>query len=342
MKINISWRRDSQGYYSLRPAAGILAYLLIVSLTILVLPASNEARDWPTKPISIIVPWAVGGSTDLAARILATKISKILAIPIQVISKPGGSGIIGTLEAVKSVPDGYTLLMDSNGTSSIQYAWSENLPYKVEERTYIARATFNPLSLIVPASSPWNSVEDLVNAIRTDPASISYGVLGGTGVPDVDIAQFQAAMVAKGVDISKVRAVAYKGSGEVGPAIAGGHVSFTFSGPSSIISLISAGKIRALAVTSVRRYNDWPNVPTMTEVGFPSVNTLFWTGLSGPSGLPANIANTLDNALRESLNDPDVIAKLYKLGIAPFYQPGDAYRKFVFTEGETIKSLKLK
>ena len=118
------------------------------------LPANSGAKDWPTKTITLIVPWAAGGATDLTARVLAPKMSKILEVPIQVVNKPGGSGIIGTLEAVKAPPDGYTLLMDCNGTSSIQYAWVENLPYKPEERTYIARAISTLESCLSPPAPP--------------------------------------------------------------------------------------------------------------------------------------------------------------------------------------------
>ena len=341
MRIKMFRRKYNPGHNSLGPAVGIFAFLLICSLAILVLPATG-ANVWPTKSITIIVPWAAGASTDMTPRTLAPKMSTILGVPIQVVNKPGGSGIIGTLEAVKSPPDGYTLLSDCGGTSSIQEAWSGNLPYKVEERTYIARAILAPLVLIVPASSPWQTVDDLANAIRTNPSSISFGVIGGTGVPDVAIAQFRAALTAKGVDISKTRAVTYKGSGEVGPAIAGGHISYSFTTPSACQALISAGKIRALAITSAQRYKNLPNVSTTAETGFPSVDMVYWAGLAGPPGLPENIVKAVDNAVRESLRDPEVIANLDKIGLEPFYLPGEQFKRFVFDEGRSIKSLKIR
>jgi len=340
MKSKMFQRKFNQRTGSFRPTAGIFAFLLIVSLTILALPENSGAKDWPTKPITLIVPWPAGGGADRAARFLAPRLSKILEVSISVVNKPGASGIIGTLEAVKAPPDGYTLLLECNGGSSIQYAWAENLPYKVEERTYIARAVFTPMGLIVPASSPWKSVEDLVNAIRTNPSSISFGA--GAGAPDVPIAQFRAALMAKGIDVSKVRPVTFKGSGEIYPAVAGGHVSFSVASPGGVNALISAGKIRALAMTSSGRYKGWPDVPTMAEAGFPSVNGLFWAGLGGPPGLPANIVKILDNAVRESLSGPEVIDTLDKLDFYLFYLSGDQYRKFVLDEGKAIKALNLR
>ncbi len=342
MKTKMFRRKYHRLHKSHGPTVAIFAFLLIAFLVVSAPPVHSAAKEWPAKTITLIIPWPAGGGTDVAGRILAPKLSKTLGVPIQVVNKPGGSGIIGTLEAVKAPPDGYTLFIDCGGTSSIQYAWSENLPYKVEERAYIARATSSPRCLIVPASSPWKTVDDLVNAIRTNPGSISFALIGGTGVPDVVIAQFRGALIAKGVDLSKTRPITYKGTGEVVVAIAGGHASYSAAGPDSASALTDAGKIRVLGVTSAGRYRGWPNVPTMAETGFPSVDMVFWVGLGGPPGLPANIVKILDNAVRESFNDPEVVAKLDKLGIEPFYQSGDKYRKFVLDEGEAIKALKLR
>ena len=342
MKIKGFQRKFNQAADSFGLAVEVSAFFLIVSLTILFPPANSAAKDWPTKSITIIVPWTAGAGTDIAARTLAPKLSRILGVSVQVVNKPGGGGIIGTLEAVKSPPDGYTLLSEIAATSSIQHALAKDLPYKVEKRTYIARAISTPLALAVPASSPWKTVEDLVNAIRTDPSSISFGLVGGSGVPDMAIYQFRAAMVAKGVDVSKTRAVIYKGTGEVNPAIAGGHLSFTFASPSGVNAFISAGKIRVLGMSVPERYKGWPDVPTMAEAGYPTVNMVLWVGLSGPPGLPTNIVKTMDDAVRETLKDPDIAAKLDSMGIIPFYLSTDKFRRFVLDEGEAIKALKLK
>jgi tripartite-type tricarboxylate transporter receptor subunit TctC len=343
MRTTQRFRRDFIWRFGfLKLAAGVSLFLLLFSLTHLILPATGGAREWPTKPINLIVPWAPGGSTDLAARALAPKLSKILGVPVSVINKPGGSGIIGTLEAVKSPPDGYTLLADCGGTSSIQEAWVEKLPYKVEERTYIARAMYTPEGLIVPASAPWKTVEDLANAIRSNPTAIRWTLVGGTGVPDVCTAQFRAALTAKRVDISKTLMVTFKGTGEVLIALAGGHVDIGFCSPSTANALIGAGKIRALAIAGAERYKGWPNIPSTSEAGFPSVNQVFWAGLSGPPNLPANIAKTISDAVHDVVRDPDVIDKFDAIGFVPAYQHEAIFKKFVMDEAKTIKALNLK
>ncbi len=335
-------RRHDQGCNSLRTGVGILAFLLVASLALLALPATSGAKDWPTKAITLLVPWPPGGGTDLSARAITPKLSKLLEVPIQVVNKPGGSGIIGTLEAVKATPDGYTLLMDCNGSSSIQFAWLDNLPYKPEERTYIARAAYTLESLLVPASSPLKTVEDLVAALRTNPAGITFGNIGGTGAPDAALAMFLHVLKGKGVDLSKTRMVTYKGSGESITAVGGGHVSVVMAGMAGTQPLIAAGKIRVLAVTSPKRNKDWPNVPTFAELGYPSVNGMFWSSLGGPPGLPANIVKILEQAMKDTLADPETITKLDRVGFEPWFMPAEPLKKFVLEEAEALKAMKLK
>ena len=198
---------------------------------------------------------------------------------------------------------------------------------------------------MIPAGSPWKTMDDLVKAVQADPSSVTFGMIGGTGIPDVLVYQLKAALKAKGVDVSKTRMVTYKGGGELVPAVAGGHVNVAFVSPGEMVAMLSAGKIRVLAVTSPsgKRYKGWPDVPTMAEAGFPTVDTYFWVGLGGAPGLPANIVKTLDNAMklaiREAEQDPAVIESFDKLGLSTGYLSGDDYKKFVREEGERVKAV---
>ncbi len=344
MKMRKLRRQIYQGIGSSGMAAVTLGFL-VIALPILLSPVQSVAKDWPSKVISVIVPWPTGGATDLIARSLAPKLSKTLGVPVQTINKPGGAGIPGTFEAVSATPDGYTLLWDCGGSSSMQYAMSRDLPYKVFDRTFIARATSNPMAIIVPSSKPWKTMDEFVKAIQADPSSISFGMIGGTGVPDVLVYQFKAALKAKGVDVAATRMVTYKGGGELPPAVAGAHVSAAFISPSEVVALLGAGKLRVLAVTAPagKRYRGWPDVPTFAEVGLPTVDIYFWVGLSGAPGLPADVIKTMDNAVKEAVReadqDPAVVATFDKLGITAFYMAGDEYKKFVRDEGERVKAL---
>jgi tripartite-type tricarboxylate transporter receptor subunit TctC len=330
-------KREKNPFVSVK---GISFLLLIISC----LWSAPEigAKEYPVKAINLIVPWSAGASTDITARIMAPALSKVLGAPVSVIDKPGGSGTIGTLEAVKAAPDGYTILVDCGGTSSIQYAWAEKLPYNVEERVYMARAILSPMGLSVRGDAPWKTIDDLVADIRKNPSAFRWSLIGGTGVPDVLIAQLRAALMAKGVDLSKTRTVTYKGTGEVMIALGGGHVDIAFASPSATNSLWAAGKVRPLAISGKERYKGWPDIPSTAELGYPTVNLTYWAGYGAPPGLPPGIVKTWIDAVRATVKDPEVISKFESVGFVPAFLEGEDFKKFVLEEGKSIKGLKLK
>jgi tripartite-type tricarboxylate transporter receptor subunit TctC len=324
-------------------------FLLVggISILLLITPflwvaSEGWAKEYPTKPISIIVPWSAGASTDITVRTMAPKLSKVLGAPITVINKPGGSGTIGTLEVVKAAPDGYTILADCGGTSSIQYAWAEKLPYNIEERTYMARAIFSPMGLSVRGDAPWKTLPAMIDDIRKNPSSFRWSIIGGTGVPDVLIAQLRAALIAKGVDLSKTKTVTYKGTGEVMIALGGSHVDIAFASPSATNALWAAGKVRPLAVAGTERYKGWPDIQCTAELGFPMVNLTYWAGYCAPPALPQNIVKIWIDAVKATVTDPETIAKFDRVGFVPAFLAGDDFKKFVINEGKAIKELKLR
>jgi tripartite-type tricarboxylate transporter receptor subunit TctC len=322
------------------PIKGISFLLLIIPC--LWMAPEIWAKEYPVKPINLIVPWSAGASTDITARIMAPALSKVMGAPVAVIDKPGGSGTIGTLEAVKAAPDGYTILVDCGGTSSIQYAWAEKLPYNVEERVYMARAILSPMGLSVRGDAPWKTIDDMVADIRKNPSAFRWSLIGGTGVPDVLIAQMRAALQAKGLDLSKTRTVTYKGTGEVMIALGGGHVDIAFASPSATNSLWAAGKVRPLAISGNQRYKGWPDIPCTAELGYPTVNLTYWAGYCAPAGVSQNIIKTWIDAVRAAVTDPEVIAKFESVGFVPAFLESEDFKKFVLEEGRSIKGLKLK
>jgi tripartite-type tricarboxylate transporter receptor subunit TctC len=322
----------------------VFSGVFILILFVLFVWASPEvrAKEYPTKPITIIVPWPPGPSTDLTPRILAPKLSQRWGVPVSVVNKPGGAGTIGALEVLKAAPDGYTVMSDCPGTSSIQYAWSEKLPYKIEERTYMVRAILTPGVLAVRGDAPWKTIGDMAKEVKTNPTHFRWSSIGGTGFPDVLLAQHRAAFIAQGIDLSKTKMVAYKGTGEVMIALAGGHVDMAYAAPASVNPLMSAGKVRAIAVAADERYKGWPDISTTTEQGYPSIKLTFWVGFSCPPGIPQNIVQTWIDAVRALVADPEVITKLDKIGVVPAFLGGNDFKNFVFEEGKSIKALKVK
>lgn len=309
---------------------------LAVGMAALVSPGTASAQDWPSKPITLIVPFSAGGSTDLVARILAPKMAETLGVSVQVVNKPGAAGVTANLEVFTSPPDGYTLLVDNNSGSTIQAAVMDNLPYKLNERTYINRLTLNPTALIVPAESSWNSIEDLVADIKANPAEVSFAVLSGSSVSDINVMQFRAALMEQGIAASETKTVSFKGSGEVSVAQAGGHVDVSFLGIPSATALMDAGKLRALAVVTTDRFPGWPDVPTMGELGFSNVELAYWIGLSGPQNMQADVVQKIDAAAAKAIQDPEVMAQLSALGAAPAYLSTQEHNAFVTTEADLI------
>ena len=316
---------------------------IIFSGLILVLIASfggkgSEAKEaYPSKPITIIVPWAPGSAVDVAPRVMSVPFAKKLGVPVNIVNKPGGSGVPGALEAVKAAPDGQTILSDCPGTSSVQMAWIKDLPYRVEERMYMARAVVCPQAFVVRADAPWKTLQDLEQALRNDPASFRWGAVGTTQ-SDFGIYLLKAALKKRGVDLSKTKTVSFASATPALTALAGGHIDLYF-GSNSLRTYVSAGKARLIAVARSERTDLFPGVPTTVEQGFPSVQTQFWVGYSATPRLPANIVQIWETIVKEIVNDPALLPEWEKMGAIPAYLGKEAFKKFVLEEAKEIEAV---
>jgi tripartite-type tricarboxylate transporter receptor subunit TctC len=324
------------------PVSRPTIFILLIVASFLWTAPEIMANEYPTRPINIIVPWPPGSSTDFIPRTLAPKLSQIWGVPVTVTNKPGGSGIIGCLEAVKAAPDGYTVMAECPGTSSIQYAWVDQLPYKVEDRTYVVRAISTLEGMVVRADAPWKTAQDVMKEVQKNPARFCWSLSGGTATPDVLTAQFKTAIAAKGIDLSRTKTVAFQGLGQVMNALGGGHVDIAFSSPPPCAGLLSAGKVRVIAVAGKERCKSWPGVSTTVEQGFPSVNFTHWVGFAAAPGLPRNITQAWIEAVKAALADPEILSKFANLGVVPAVLGGEDFGKFVVEEGKMIKALKLR
>jgi tripartite-type tricarboxylate transporter receptor subunit TctC len=269
------------------------------------------ASEYPTKPISLIVPAAPGGGMDVAARLISPYAAKVFGKPVNILYKPGGSNTIGTQEVLTAPPDGYTLLVDAHSSSSLMAAALPNLPFDWQKRTWIGRLCLDPVFYAVKGDSEWKTLADVVAAVKKDPKGFTWGTGGAGGISTISLATF---LLAAGVPISETRQVVFTGGLPALTALAGGHIKFAAQQASEVQSLASAGKIRLIATTLERRSEDFPEVPTTKEAGYPQVNVSGWQGLSGPPGLPGHIVNLWVKVLKDAASDHEFLDRAKKVG----------------------------
>jgi tripartite-type tricarboxylate transporter receptor subunit TctC len=291
--------------------------------------------NYPTKPIEIIVPYPPGASIDIAHRVLAEAMAREFKQSVNVINKPGGNAILGVKFVLDSPTDGYTLLGDSPGSSSLQTV-VPNLPYKLEDRTFIALGSQGVMTYYVNSMSPWKTLKEAADAARKDPKSFTWAGLSGTTVTDVSFVQFFQAI---NLDARKTSQVNFPASGQAVQAVAGGHVKVGGGGVNAILPYVASGKVRVLAVTGEKRHKELPDVPTTSEAGFPSLNTTFWIGLTGPAKLPKAVVDRLSAAVSKIVKDPQVIAKIETQGALATFMGSDDFKRFVMKEMDVAKFL---
>lgn len=301
----------------------------------------SEAADYPTKGIEVIVSWSAGGGQDTMTRLMTVRLAKHWGVPVSVVNKPGGMGIPGAVEVLQSKPDGYTVLSESNATSSLLDAWGKDVPFNIRDKTYLASGVGYVYFLCASTHTGWKNIADLEEAVNKDPSSIRWGWLGGTAGLDVITAMSRAALAKKtSVDkVKQIKMITYPGSGPIIPAQAGGHIELSAQPPSGCLSLTSAGKARLLAVGDVHRSPIFPDVPTAAEQGWPDVKSVMWIGFSGPKGLPPNVVQAWEKGIEAILKDPGLKADLEKLGAVALYKSSADLTKHVLNEAEEIKAL---
>ena len=270
------------------------------------------AQAWPSKPITYVVPFPAGGTTDVLARIIGQKLGPALGTTIVVENKPGAGGNVGSEFVARAAPDGYTILGGTISSHSINVSLYPKLPYDpVTSFQPITLIGTNPNILVVPASSPYKSVQDVTAALKAKPGSLSYASAGnGTSQHlSAELYKFLA-----GIDMVHIP---YKGSGPAIQDVMGGQVPMMFD--TSVVAgpHIESGRLRALAVTSGKRASAFPNVPTMAESGVPGYDVVSWQAIFAPAGTPKPIVDRLHAELAKILQDPEVRDRLAKLGLDP-------------------------
>jgi tripartite-type tricarboxylate transporter receptor subunit TctC len=278
-------------------------------------PAAAQEK-FPSRPIEVIVPFAAGGSTDLGMRVLAKPLEAKLGVPVRIVNKPGGNTVPAVTEVMNAKPDGYTLLADGPPQSSMLDTAVRTLPFKVQDRTFISIAAYTPMKFVVPFDSPLKTLQDAADLAKRDPGTFTWTSLGGAGAQDMANRQFFKAI---GVDVTKTRPLQLKGGSEAITMTAGGHVTMGVGSYSSIAAPLQAKRLRVIAVASPERWPNLPDTPTAKEAGFPSIETLYWIGFSGPPDMPKAVVDLIDKTVKEIAADPAVVEALLKAGLKPLY-----------------------
>jgi tripartite-type tricarboxylate transporter receptor subunit TctC len=291
--------------------AGALA-CAVAGACLLAAAGTAAAADYPTRPVTIIVPSTPGGTLDRASRMLGEKLAERLGQPFVVEDRPGAGGIIGAQAVAKADPDGYTLLMSSSAAHVLVPLLRKHIPYDpLKDFVPLAFVANAPWVLVVNPSLPVNSVQDLIKLAKEKPGELAYAS-GGPGNPAHIYAELLKSMT--GIDM---RHVPYKGVSAALNDIVGGHVPLMFSDLLPAIPLITAGKLRALAVTSAERVPSVPQVPTVAESGVPGFDAVGWAMMAAPANTPPEIVKKLNDELKRALALPETKEWIVKNGLAP-------------------------
>ena len=302
-----------------------------ISVLILVLLAAmggfadkGLAETYPSRPVSVIVPFPPGGVAELTARPLLAVLERILRQPFVVVNKPGASGTVGTQQASISKPDGYTLLVTVSSMSvfpEVDILFGRPKTYKREDFAPIALLSADPMILVVKKDSVYKSVADIVADAKKRPGEIKYsssGVYGATHLPTEMFAH------AAGI---KLRHVPYTGGGPALIALLGGHVDILFSVPIIAFVQLKSGDVTPLAVASEKRHPAFPNVPTLKELGY-DVEYYMWCGFFAPRATPPDILKILREATRQAAASPEFKAAMDKMNTPIDYRDADEFQKF--------------
>lgn len=310
--------------YSLRLA--LTAFCVLLTL----MPEAVNAKEYPSAPITLVVPFPGGGGTDSIGRAVAQAMAKSLGQPVIVENRPGATGALGTLHVVRAKPDGYTLLLGSNGTISINPSLDKKLPYNpVRDLTPVSMIASVPFLLVANNEFAANNIQELIQIAKAKPGVVNFASTG-TGSTNHLVGE----MLKSKAHLDMVH-IPYKGAAPAMNDVAGGTVQFMSGDINTLLPMIQGGKLKPLAVTGSKRSALIPEVPTVSESGIPDFEANGWFGLYAPAGTPENVVHKLEQAMSEALRDPEVINRVKALGGVLLSYTGERFK--TFQEKETIR-----
>ncbi len=299
--------------------------------------ASFAQETWPTKPVRIVSPFPAGGTSDVMARMVADALSKELGQQFIIDNVGGAGGTIGTLRGAKAVPDGYTLMQTGVGQNAVAHGLDPKLGYdSMRDFVHIAQVHSGPNVLVVHPSTPFTSFKELVDYVRKNPGKLNYGYThAASGHMAMELLKIEASKCPAGVKDCNgffMVGIPYRGGGPMMQDLLGGQIPLMFINQDSALPHVKAGKLRALAVTSLQRNPLYPDVPTIAESGFPGFQALSWSGLSMIKGTPQPIVDKFESAMRKIMTSPEIKQRLESVGFVVPAPGAKAYADFVKSE----------
>jgi len=300
-----------------------------IALSLLLAASAALAQDYPSRPVRIVVPLSPGGFSDTPARILAPRLSEQFGRQFYVENRPGAGGTIGWDFVAKSAPDGYTLAITGN-TLLVGAHLYKNVPYDaLKDFTHITMMASGPYVLVVnPQKVPVNSVRELIASAKAKPGAIDYASSGNGSSQHLVGALFNSMA---GVQLNHVP---YKGSGPAMQDLLGGQVGVSFAGVPNVLGQVRSGKLKALGVTTPKRWFALPDVPTIAEAGVPGYEATLWLSISGPAGMPAPIVQRLYAEISKALQDPGLRESFRAVGVEPDATSGEELMRYMRSEDE--------
>lgn len=308
---------------------------VIATLTLGLAAATGaQAQAWPSKPVTLLVPFPPGGSTDTIARTLSPQLQERLGGTFVVENKGGAGGTVGATQVKRSAADGYTLFVSSLGPLVIGPHLMKNLAYDAtKDFDYISVVVQAPNVLAVPVASPLKSVADVLAALKASPDRVSFGSSGNGTSDHLTAELFWQQTGTSGLHIP------YKGGGPVMSDLLGGQIQASFQNINAVIPHVRSGRLRALAITSTARSPLLPDVPTLGEAGVKGVDVYSWQAVAAPKGLPADIKAKLHGAVVAAVNAPEVKSKLLDLGFEIVANTPEQFTAFQAAEFARWKQL---
>lgn len=303
-------------------------HILTTAGAALALPGLARAQaPWPSQPIKFIVPFTPGGSTDLLARVLATKLEPVLKQPIIVDNKPGAGGAIGAAQVAKAPADGYTFLMGHIGTLAFNPSLYARLPYDpVKDFAAVALVASVPNILTINPKLPVDSYAEFVAYAKANPGKLNYGS-GGTG----SAAHVAGAYFASAAGFEAVH-IPYKGTAPSVTDLMGGQIQFTLTGGPAVLPRVTTGQLKVLAVSSKERASFAKNLPTIAEAGIPGFEAVQWYGLVAPTGTPKEITERMNREINALMDSVEVARNLELDGAIAIKTTPEAFSQHIVSE----------